>query len=261
MKFKLSLISFLLIAQVGFAGDTTSIQMGYLMDEASGTRADSSGNSRNLTANGTGGVGSAAGVFNLAADLEASDSDYLTITDPNVELNTGNATWVFWYNPETTFGVETYMNYKGGGFGSGYAFIIADGGGGTLGIYFDTASAATYVNASVDTPATWHHACVRFDDTANTITWGIDGVDVETDVGVTGNPTATTTDFDIGRAGANGRYFDGLIDDFAIFTRALSNAECNDLKNNGLSQFISGGGASAETTKSTGIGFGNYQIA
>lgn len=49
-------------------------------DEASGTRSDSVG-SNHFTENGTGGVGTAAGILGNAADLVAADSDYFSLAD------------------------------------------------------------------------------------------------------------------------------------------------------------------------------------
>ena len=58
------------------------------LDEASGTRADSIG-SNNLTANGTGGVGSTTGKLGNAAAFVGAESDYLSITD-NTSISIGN---------------------------------------------------------------------------------------------------------------------------------------------------------------------------
>ena len=86
-------------------------------DEASGNLLDTV-NGYDLTESGTGGIGTASGLFSgNARDFELGDIDIATIAD-NADLSGGDVdlTWIFWLRPETETGSQIIC-YKGNGTG------------------------------------------------------------------------------------------------------------------------------------------------
>ncbi|MGB2601581.1 MAG: LamG-like jellyroll fold domain-containing protein, partial [Candidatus Omnitrophota bacterium] len=78
----------------------------------------------------------------------------------------------------------------------------------------------------------WHHVAATYDGTTRKI-W-IDGVVVGSDV-PTNNLNITTDHFWVGKTQVSSERFDGAIDDVAVFDRALTEEEMQDLVNNDLS--------------------------
>ncbi len=79
----------------------------------------------------------------------------------------------------------------------------------------------------------WHHLAAVYDDVDMKIY--VDGVLEGTPVAYNGGIAEQTEAFNIGVRGGLLQYFDGLIDEVAIFNKALSLAEVNDIMDNGLS--------------------------
>lgn len=203
------------------------------MDEASGNRADSVG-SNTLTANGTGGVGSAAGKINDAADIESADDDYLSITDAaQTGLDIlGNFTLSVWMKPESLSGAVSPGIVTKLTAGTGYAFVL------------DWSSAPawkpTWVREDSSTPLQGASA----PSVGNWIhyVWTFDGTDLRlyTNGALDGGPAAYTShsdsgaNFNIGRSVLySSRKYDGLIDEVGVWSRAITAAEVTSLYNSG----------------------------
>ena len=89
-------------------------------------------------------------------------------------------------------------------------------------------------NTGTLSTGSWIHVGVVFDDTANTVDWYVNGVAGATDTaGKT--PSASGINPTIGDRNDNLRQFDGRLDEVAFFDRTISEAEVNDIMNNGLS--------------------------
>ncbi len=136
--------------------------------------------------------------------------------------------------------VATWANYSGAGnpwqrifdFGTGtnvYMFLTQRSSAGSIRFAITTGSGAgeSGVGASGPLPTGWHHVAVTIDGAAGQMTLYLDG-----DV-VASGPTATlpadlgnTTQNWIGRSQyAADPYFNGSVDDFRIYSRALSAGE------------------------------------
>jgi len=90
-----------------------------------------------------------------------------------------------------------------------------------------------YMSTALDL-TTWYHICLVYDAAAG------DDMFTYLNGSTDGN---TDGDLSAGSAGANvtigyetleNKYFDGDLDEFAVFSRALSAAECNDIYTNGI---------------------------
>ena len=99
-------------------------------------------------------------------------------------------------------------------------------------VYFDD-------HASQD-DGNWHHHVVYIEhDDITACKWYIDGVANGTQTGDTvGSAAAYTTGIRLGRGGSN--YFDGSLDEFAVFDGELTSAQINDIYNGGVPAALTG---------------------
>ena len=112
-----------------------------------------------------------------------------------------------------------------------------------------------YVWFSVDTSFNddWHHLAGTYD--GSQLKLYVDG-ELEANSPYEGSIAGSTFNVNIGRnAEITDRFYDGLIDDVVIFSRALDGTEITDLKNNGGASFIGDPNLSAlwELDESSGV--------
>jgi hypothetical protein len=207
------------------------------LNETSGTREDAHG-SNDLTSNGTGGVGYGTGKKSNAADFENGDSDYLSITDASqsgIDTALEGSAWSInlWFNSESALngqGLFAKMYnpsaYNGIGcfFNSNWIQCFGDPGNTDTDINF---------NSTTFNTSTWYMV---------TITWDGDQARLYKNAGTAeakdltnGSFGATTTPFVLGSMYWTGvqNYFDGLIDEVGLWSRALTADEITSLYNSG----------------------------
>jgi len=222
-----------------FTQDANIVSWWYL-DESSGTRYDGSGTSNNdLTDNNT---VTSYSTTNLsvkegaaAASFAGGSSESLSGTD-NASLSvTGNLTLVAWIRPTSVSGDNGIMGKSDGASDRSYYFYINEGnlyakispsGGG----------AAQPLGATTLSTNTWYHAALVYNGTD--LRLYLDGV---LDSNGASNPLTyssgifdSSTAFSIGSRGTTADYFDGQIDEAAVFNRALSADEIQSIYENGL---------------------------
>jgi hypothetical protein len=234
------------------------------MDEASGTRVDETANNNDLTANGTGGVASAAGKISDAADFEKGDSDYLSIADASqtgLDI-TGDFTIAFWMKleslPSSSGSASTIIQKYTAG--NGYFVFLADtddkvyidlyGGGNTR----DISTNAFVVSGDV---GNWVHVVVASSLTSGNVAMYKNGSSVSVTTGGTriGAIGTNAEPFQIG-GGSFYNYYDGLLDEFGIWNRLLTGAEVTSLYNsgNGLTYPFASGPAGPRKLSLLGVG-------
>jgi|SRR3990172_12635032 len=115
------------------------------------------------------------------------------------------------------------------GGGALYAQVYySDGGGGNV-----SGSANTALTAD---GSTWHHVAMVLDGTANKIYLYLDGT-VNNGTGLDFDHTLLTASnsyFSIGGHAGGGVHMEGRIDELAVFKRALSSTEINEIIDHGL---------------------------
>ncbi len=214
-----------------FAGDTTDLEAAWLLNETSGTRTDQSDNSNDLTDNNT--VLYGTGQYGNAADFESTNTEYLSIANGDqTGLNiTGDYTVVYQMKAESWPGNSyTYGHGGSNGFNIGHSdgsVARAYQGGGVNDISYSFST------------ATWYHLAFVYDVSETTVEVFVDGTSEGTDTSTSAPVSHTGTRY-VGAFGQESyEYpFDGLIDDFAIFSRKLSEAEIDDINDNGLESFM-----------------------
>jgi hypothetical protein len=219
---------------------TDSLVAWYRLDEASGTRADSSGNGYTLTDNNT--VGSATGNMSaLAADFVAASSESLSGTHAGLIAPFTIAaawSWVLWIYPETPIEsalanpISTYNGTKGvmcrrrgqTSFGSStIAWDIANDAG-TL----------KRIEGTANTPKdSWSMIALVYNGSGSAFSRTNASTSGNT-TGISGTLTPHTT-FRLGTRAVSpgGDQWDGRIGHVGLWSRALTSGELDQLYNSG----------------------------
>lgn len=167
----------------------------------------------------------ASGKFGHGRSFLRSSSQYAFLTSyPNINL-LGVQTWGMWVNP-TAINVQYFAaGIRGASGGDFRGFFFNGAGGGAQVIEFDIDGLTT--NQSVASSNAYNASAFNF------LVGRYDGSQISiflngtwTKNTASGSGNAITSNFSIGRLGDQGvNYMDGVIDDFWIFDRALTDAE------------------------------------
>lgn len=209
----------------------------WALDEASGNRADSHG-SNTLTDNNT--VGSATGKINTAADVERSASEYLSCAS-NSELQTGDIdfTLAAWVNLESSqdmiiIGKDTDSPANSRDYTLDYAeispgvfrfrFYINGGAGGAIA-----------VSSLALSTSTWYYVLGWHDAAGNTVNVQVNNGSPNSAATGGASPNVSSAEFRVGARQYSGfqGYWDGLIDEAALWKRLLTSDERTSLYNSG----------------------------
>ncbi len=187
----------------------------------------------NLT--NTGSTDSASGKFGHGRNFALASSQYLKKTT-RVGAPTGNG----------AFSMSAWFNFNSSATSKAIMAIGVDGASNTVaGLYldlngllrFEAGGGTNACNAFVVlSPGSWYHAVATYDG-AGTSKLYINGVLIKTTTSLTYN--LSVGDLNIGSWVNNTAFFDGSIDDVALFSRALTLAEVVYLSNNSLSSSTS----------------------
>jgi len=217
----------------------------WLLEEASGTRYDAVG-SNDLTDNNTVGQSTADKKQGVAcADFEEGNSEYLSIADvAQVGLDiVGDLSVCFWMKSEAFGSTEQQVvaKYRISDSNRSYRIVVTESTA-RIGVNLSSdgiGSVGAWTANSTVAAGTWYHIAVVYDGTDIRIF--IDGVLSENGVN---NPVAysdgifdSAAAFCLGRQDGGGYYYDGLLDEVAIFDRALSADEVAAIYNLGILDF------------------------
>ena len=209
--------------------DDANLQAYYRL-ESDGT--DSSPNGYTLTGSITGYV---AGQFGNGGDFEASSSQFLTNTSPANCLVNGSQSWSCWVKAESTSGgVFRIMGRMLAGAPFNAVNIIVNVG--DISFQAEGLTTNTIVASGVNVDVgNWQHLCGVYDSGNSKLKIFVNGV--KTEVTASGTTLLSGSEaLSIGRSGAYAAdYFDGVVDDKAMWDRALTDAEVTDIyKNYGI---------------------------
>ena len=211
--------------------------MGYWAMEADGNEPDLSGEGG--TVNETSGdipqdADEAFGTY--ARDFEYSDSEYLTHADggsTDISGSNQDLSIVCWIQPEST-GYTVYPVAKADD-GGDWQYAIYQYSGDSVGFYmYNGAEMDTYSDSDV-TEGVWTHVAGVYNDTDGRVYF--DGSQNGDPDNFTNGIDNTNEPFMIGAVADGGGatdYFDGLIDDVAVFNRELTALEVSDIEEFGV---------------------------
>lgn len=221
---------------------TTNLVSYWELEEASGTRVDSHG-ANDLSESGTGGVGQVSGAQGNAADFEAGDSDYLSITDASqsgLDL-TGDVSVSFWITPEsqpaTNSQYSIVSKYNSATANRSYDFAYRDVSSTKYFRFVSTTTGSTNFNildvAYTMSNATTYHVVMTFDASAATMELWVNGSSQGTATGSFTSIYNGSSDFRISGLGNSTSFFDGVLDEVGIWSKVLTSSEISDLYNSG----------------------------
>lgn len=229
------------------------------MEEASGTRTDSHGSNDLADSNSPG--QDASGIQGNAVDLERSSSQYLSITDASQSgLDfAGDSSFSMWLKVDNapTGGAAYYVFAKSGvGNGNrGYYAVYYESGGSTRMQVLASSNGTSYAIAdgllALGT-GTWHHVVVVIDTGNTDILVYLDGNStpaISQTSGIGAQWDANGFTFKLGDHSTSvGQYWDGSIDEFGVWDKALTTSEISDLYNSGSAiPYDAGGGGGGDT--------------
>jgi hypothetical protein len=211
---------------------TAGLQGYWRLDEGSGTKAHDSVNANSGTIHGAVFTTDHAPISGSTHALAFDDNDYVQIPNDPASFESPHVTVSAWVNA-TTPGITTYVVAKGiqGRTAASYALYTGDRGGLQFYVFNGTRWAMSPSPGTGVWNGEWHHTVGTFD--GSVVRLYVDGVQVgtgtNTDVWIA-YELPDGNDLSIGAYWIpDGFHFNGLIDEVAIWTRALTADEIADL--------------------------------
>lgn len=217
----------------------TSLVSYWKFDESSGNAADSYG-VNTLTNNNT--ATYTTGIINNGTDLEASSSQSFSIADASqVGLDlTGSFSASFWINPETISGGANAVFSKFNQVGSTGAYNLSTYTSGVDFRLFSSGSLTSKQWAYTFLTGTWYHLCIIYTASSGSALLYINGVSQGVVTGLPNSIDNSSVPFAIGGYSAGGGgFFDGIIDEVAIWSRELVSNEVTLLYSSGSGRAFS----------------------
>jgi len=216
----------------------------YYRLESDGT--DDSGN--NYTLSGTAPSYTTA-KFGNGGSFTSASTQYLTGSATNANVTTSQS-WSVWLKPNASMLSGTKIAFGFANNSENRQRILYFVSGSLIwqiqGVTPSSTPSYTFIADN------WYHIVCVYNTSTSTIKTYINGTEIDTD-STTGSATAITSNLTIGRReGYNDLYFDGTLDDIAIFDRALSDSEILELYQGGADIRI--------TTDSAGSNVVNHEI-
>ena len=208
----------------------------WLLDENSGTTAhDSSENEHHGEMQGGSGKW-VKGKFGNALELNGS-SEFVEVPDDDSLDLEEQVTMICWFNWEGSGdGWQTFFS-KGpmGGLNENYALFINTGNRHTH--FCTNAGGRNCLNSPNNAfePNQWHHTAATYDGKRK-ITY-LDGKEVQNDP-LSGKMVTNDDYLGIGFRQGSSHYWKGMLDDMAVFNRALSEGEIQELMDNGVESIM-----------------------
>lgn len=207
----------------------TSLVACYKLDEASGTRADSSGNGYTLTDNNT--VTQNTGIIGSAGQFTKANSEYLSKSSVTNLQITGDTTLSGWFYLDSENALDSQVIVaKATSYPTTSDYVLTFQLNVTtrtvlFRIYHSGGNAtATYTIGTSAITGAWHYVIARYRASDGKMTIKYDAQTEATST-ESSTPMATTGAFEIGAFGAADAFMDGRIDVVKKWTRYLSDAE------------------------------------
>lgn len=205
----------------------------YRLEETSGTRYDSSPNDDNdLTDGNSVGYSTDSQEGDNSADFEDTSSQYLTIADASqtgLDLS-DRFTLLCWVKPETLTAVSRHALVSkfdiDGGDRAYQLSLLLDTGNyyARISVSPDGAAATHHRGDTAISAGTWYHVAAVYDGSELRIY--IDGdLDSAPTTSFTSSLNNSDAAFELGRGQNDTFYYDGLLDEVAVFDRALLQGE------------------------------------
>jgi len=214
------------------SGLTTGLAAHWKLDEATGmTAADFSGNGNDGTLTDMGGTEWTTGKIGGALEFNGTD-DHVRVPHSDELNGSSSLTYAAWVFPHTWNGTRQVIAKSVHGGGSGRAQMGIFSEGGMLYVRAETLSGRINLGTALPPLDTWTHVAAVFD--GSILGLYIDGVEANSSAFSATTLVQTTDGLNISkRVGTAQYFFDGLLDDIRVYSRALEDTEVQDLFNMG----------------------------
>jgi hypothetical protein len=203
------------------------------------TAKDESGKGNDLTSNNT--VFSAAGKIGNARDFVAANSEFLSIAS-NTDMQFGQKDWTLtlWFNADDWGAYQIVAKDASGGREFECSLTVSGGNNRLTSVFYHSGGQVAAVHGPTTggglATGTWHFLAFRHVNSTGVITALINNSFPQTFTRPAAQTwNATGTAFHLGSRVFSPfqSYFNGLIDECARWSRALSDAELTELYNSG----------------------------
>lgn len=160
-------------------------------------------------------------------------NDHVVVANPGtLNFGTGNFTIAAWVKRTATGSEHTiFCKTASGSWTNGGKEFFIEGGNNKLSFGGFGLGSAVSSTGTITNDGLWHHVAVTFVDSTNTVALYIDGL--ASGSGGTLNLTADVAGHVVKVGGhPAGHYFKGRMDEFRVFSRALSPSEVLTVMNN-----------------------------
>jgi hypothetical protein len=203
----------------------------YALEEASGTRLDSTAAHKDLTSNNA--VGQAAGKVGNAASFAAASSQYLSRA--NMSPGTGDWTIAAWLWFDALSGDPYPISFYGGTPTEEVDIFLTSSSSLLSARYYDgaayrTTTASTFGAVVI---STWYFVCARYIKATKQLRFRVNATEdsnIFANAAVVSDGSATLT---LGRYAAGGQYQSGRADEVGIWSVALTDTQVVNLRNSG----------------------------
>lgn len=207
---------------------------------------DASGNNLDGVLGGTGALTASAGANgSTGGSLDFDGAVRLTVPQ-NAALNPASYTITGWASPDSAAGVQSFITsrfdqFTANGNTYGYILYIING---TWQHWTGTApgGANVWIESPLSPPSAgvWQHMAISYDAGTNTKKGFINGVEVLNQIVTEPYQRNLVRDLHIGAGQdlGDGFFFNGRIDDVAVFNTALSETDINTIRTTGVAGFL-----------------------
>lgn len=212
----------------------TSLVAYWKLDEASGSRFDSTANGSTLTDNNT--VTQVVGKVAFAAQFTAANSESLSAAD-NAALSMGDIgfTIACWAFLDSVTARRAFVLKAAGSANTSEYMLRTSGTGAAALVTFSVGNGVASGAVSSVAPLVagqWYFLAGRYDSVNDLVRLRVDTTDL-TPVSYAGGSFDSANTFTLGRWIAGGDFMDGAIDEVGIWKRHLTDAELTTLRNGG----------------------------
>ena len=214
---------------------TGGIASYWRLNETSGTTAADSAGTNTGTYQATPTLGQATvlvGDSGFSVRFTRTSSEYVNIPHSTSLNLAGGHTLEAWVRSNSLINNSTIMAKTNNAGTNGYR--LQRNGGANTATYVTNGTTPSALNSTVSlNDGNWHHIVVTWNG-GNTKRIYFDGQLDTSQTTVTGSMSTNTNDFRIARPQTNGNYWDGWIDEVAVYSAALTAADVLDHYNAGI---------------------------
>lgn len=204
----------------------TGLNVYYKFDETTGNASEATGSGLTLTNNNT--VTFIPGEINNCAFFTSASSNYFSSAYNSLFNPTSAISFSFWVKTAVSGNITLSLD----NLSARDWTVQVRGGGGNIYSELDGASTVGRTGTTVITTGVWHHIAITYDGSSRK--YYIDGTqDASSPWADSGTLASGSVALQVGARSADSNFSDGSLDEFGIWSRALTSIEVGQLYNSG----------------------------